>query len=144
MKLIQVNDNYHLLNSDSTKIASTLKIEGIPMIKTYQLIELWGDTSVNISDLSFKYGSLYRDHDVKVQDGRQFGFEEGYEQCLSDEKKFTLDDMEKCFEYARINKSSFNDYLNSNINKTEWEVDVEMIGQEIKITEGYINILRLR
>lgn len=110
-------------------------------------------------------GKQFEDHEVTQLEKEQYvhGFGSGYNQCLEDnsDKKYTLKDMEECFNNAKValKFGSFEEYkkfLSWDEEKTGWDVEVEMERaynleqhvldyppKQIKITNGYINILKI-
>lgn len=148
--------NYLESESTATKkiIASTKKLDGIPKIKLFQLIELWGNCPITKETASKDYAKTQvirnenlPEWDDKLEELISRHFISGYEKCeeINSDKKFTEEQIRQAIITTMVSgviKTSADiDLLINDIKKeqTEWNVEVDLNIDE----KGYINIMKI-
>ena len=161
-------DAHYYVYKPMSIVAVTKRISGLttlPLLDKNQIEILLG--TVDVKGLASKWALDNADKTMETNSSLNKGFIGGYNKCLQDnaDKKFTLEDMRKCFEASRETVphpdwdkiyDTFEEYINSLKEKTEWEVEIELHsevdalvlyedrGKPIVNEQGYINILNIK
>lgn len=140
-------------------IASTQKLDGLPLLDNTQILRLLG-IAEDVEKLAEEYSE-----NLAYETSQKQGFRAGYQRAKQyyENKKFTLEDMKKmysagqddCGEFGNVRgfDSMFTEIIQE---QTEWDAEIEMevpvqvrdvlkpVVRIPKLTNGNINIISLK